>query len=98
MQSRLDLAKELVPTVNTLQIQRDWEPEQCAERIRQVADTPIKTALDCTGFESSVATAIHVSSQLHPTTNMQSLAFGGKVVVVGIGPAKQSVSHHVSRR
>lgn len=62
MQSRLDLAKKLVPTVNTLRVQRDWEPEQCAERIRQAADTPIKTALDCTGFESSVATAIHVSS------------------------------------
>ncbi|WVQ66014.1 uncharacterized protein L199_004192 [Kwoniella botswanensis] len=76
--SRLEFAKKLVPTVKTVQIQREWKPEDVAEKIKEAAGTGLKIALECTGFESSIRAAIY------------SLLFGGKVFVIGVGPTEQS--------
>ncbi|WRT67569.1 uncharacterized protein IL334_004541 [Kwoniella shivajii] len=76
--SRLEFAKKLVPTVKTVQIQREWKAEETAEKIKAAAGTGIRVALECTGFESSIRTAIY------------SLLFGGKVFVIGVGPTEQS--------
>ncbi|CAF9923948.1 MAG: hypothetical protein GOMPHAMPRED_003496 [Gomphillus americanus] len=84
---RLEFAKKLVPTVFTYQSQRDAIPEENAINIRklfgagvpsQVAVTeneysaPI-TCLECTGIESSVATAAYTCRR------------GGSVMVIGVG-------------
>ncbi|WVR06191.1 hypothetical protein IAU60_003221 [Kwoniella sp. DSM 27419] len=76
--SRLEFAKTLVPSVKTVQIQRDWSPEAVAEKIRAAAGTDIRVALECTGFESSIKGAIF------------SVVFGGKVFVIGVGASEMN--------
>ncbi|WOO80325.1 L-arabinitol 4-dehydrogenase [Vanrija pseudolonga] len=86
-QSRLDFAKTLVPNVRTVKIERGWTPEETAAKIKAAAATPggagvneggLRLALECTGVESSIRTAIH------------SMRFGGKVFVIGVGGDEQS--------
>lgn len=77
-QSRLDFAKQLVPSVRTVLIQRDLTPKDQAAKIKDIAGVPLAIALECTGVESSVHTAIF------------SLKFGGKVLIVGIGKMEQN--------
>jgi L-iditol 2-dehydrogenase len=86
-QSRLDFAKTLVPNVRTVKIEKCWTPEQTAEKVKAAAATPgcagvneggLRLALECTGVESSIRTAIH------------SMRFGGKVFVIGVGGDEQS--------
>ncbi|TFK61930.1 GroES-like protein [Pluteus cervinus] len=72
-QSRLDFAKKLVPGVHTVLIPRNETPKESAERIKQIAGVPLKVALECTGVESSVHTAIY------------SVQFGAKVFIIGVG-------------
>lgn len=61
-QSRLDFAKKLVPGVRTVLIDRNSTPKEQAVRIKEAARGPLKLALECTGVESSVHTAVFVSS------------------------------------
>jgi len=74
-QNRLDFAKKLVPGVQTVLIERGsgLSPKDQAERIKEVAGLPLSVALECTGVESSIHTAIY------------STAFGGKVFIIGVG-------------
>lgn len=58
--SRLEVAKKLVPTVKTVQIERSWTPKETSEAIKNAAGTGIRVAIDATGFESSITAAIYV--------------------------------------
>jgi len=78
LQSRLDFAKRLVPSVKTLCLPKGCTPEEASEMIKEAAGVPIKIAMECTGFESSIRGAIY------------SVKFGGKVFVIGVGPTEQS--------
>lgn len=61
VQSRLDFAKKLVPGARTILIERGSTPQESAERIKTTAEGPLRIALECTGVESSIHTAIYVS-------------------------------------
>ncbi|KIK61766.1 hypothetical protein GYMLUDRAFT_42808 [Collybiopsis luxurians FD-317 M1] len=76
-QSRLDFAKSLVPGVHTVLIDRNATPMQQAEAIKKVAGGPLRLALECTGVESSIHTAIY------------SVGFGAKVFIIGVGKNEQ---------
>lgn len=76
-QSRLDFAKSLVPSVRTVLIPRTSTPKETAERIKVAADCQLKLALECTGVESSIHSAIY------------SVQFGGKVFIIGVGRNEQ---------
>jgi L-iditol 2-dehydrogenase len=60
-QSRLDFAKKLVPGVRTVLIERGTSSKEQAAQIKAAAGGPLKFALECTGVESSVHTAVYVS-------------------------------------
>lgn len=77
VQSRLEFAKKLVPGVHTILIGRESMPKESAEKIKSAAGGPLKCALDCTGIENSIHTAIY------------SMQFGGKVFVIGVGKDEQ---------
>lgn len=76
---RLKMAKELVPSVRTVQIARK-PPEECAKDIVAAMNgIEPAVALECTGVESSVSTAIWASK------------FGGKVFVIGVGKNEMQI-------
>lgn len=77
VQSRLDFAKKLVPGVRTVLIERGSSPKETAIKIKEAAGCPLKLALECTGVESSVHTAIF------------SMNFGAKVFIIGVGKNEQ---------
>jgi L-iditol 2-dehydrogenase len=62
VQSRLDFAKKMIPGVRTVLIQRGTTSKEQATQIKEAAEGALKLALECTGVESSVNTAIYVSS------------------------------------
>jgi hypothetical protein len=64
VQSRLEFAKTLLPNIRTVQISKGQSPEEVAGMIKSAAGGMVNVALECTGFESSIRTAIFVS---HPT-------------------------------
>ncbi|KAJ3986165.1 L-arabinitol 4-dehydrogenase [Lentinula detonsa] len=76
-QSRLDFAKSLVPGVHTVLIDRNATPKAQAEVIKKAAGGPLQLALECTGVESSIHTAIF------------SVGFGAKVFIIGVGRNEQ---------
>lgn len=84
-EGRLQFAKSLVPDVRTYKVQMGSSPEQNAQGIidamSEGASEPLRPALalECTGVESSVATAIW------------SVKFGGKVFVIGVGKNEMKV-------
>jgi L-iditol 2-dehydrogenase len=77
-QSRLDFAKNLVPGVRTVLIQKGSTPKEEAKRIVAAAGGLLKLTLECTGFEQSIHTASH------------SMVFGGKVFIIGVGKNEQA--------
>ncbi|KAL4936836.1 hypothetical protein BDV06DRAFT_85062 [Aspergillus oleicola] len=87
-EGRLQFAKELVPDVRTYKVQIGLSAEENAEGIINVfndgngagpnALRP-RLALECTGVESSVASAIW------------SVKFGGKVFVIGVGKNEMKI-------
>ena len=87
-EGRLEFAKSLVPDVRTYKVQTGLSAEQNAEGIINVfndgqgsgpgALRP-RIAMECTGVESSVASAIW------------SVKFGGKVFVIGVGKNEMTV-------
>jgi len=76
-QSRLDFAKKLVPGVRTVLISRNSTAKESAQKIKEAAGLPLAVALECTGVESSVHSAIY------------SMKFGGKVFIIGVGKNEQ---------
>ncbi|KAJ3506537.1 hypothetical protein NLJ89_g6814 [Agrocybe chaxingu] len=76
-QNRLDFAKQLVPGVRTLLISRNSTPMEEAARIKEIAEGPLTVALECSGVESSIHTAVY------------SVRFGGKVFIIGVGKNEQ---------
>jgi len=80
LQSRLDVAKTLVPGVRTVLIDRSHKPRDIGETIKAAAGCPIKICLECTGVESSIQSGTYA------------LAFGGTVFVIGVGKFEQTAS------
>ncbi|GAA6010893.1 hypothetical protein JCM10207_003978 [Rhodosporidiobolus poonsookiae] len=80
-QSRLDFAKQLVPSVKTVLVERGVETKQLAEKIKSAAGLPggISVTLECTGVESSIQAAIYASK------------FGSTVFVIGVGKDFQTL-------
>ncbi|KAK5938280.1 L-arabinitol 4-dehydrogenase [Knufia obscura] len=79
-EGRLKFAKELVPRVRTYLIQRGKSPETCADEIVQLmGGNKPRVAMECTGVESSVNTAIY------------SCKFGGKVFIIGVGKNEMTI-------
>jgi L-iditol 2-dehydrogenase len=60
-ESRLEFAKKLVPTVKTVTVTKSATAEEMAAKIKEAAGTGIRVALEATGVESSIRTAIYVS-------------------------------------
>jgi L-iditol 2-dehydrogenase len=77
-QSRLDFVKSLVPSVHTVLIDRNASPKEQAEVIKKAAGGSLQLALECTGVESSIHTAIF------------SVGFGAKVFIIGVGKNEQN--------
>ncbi|WVN86086.1 uncharacterized protein L203_101244 [Cryptococcus depauperatus CBS 7841] len=77
-QPRLDFARKLIPAVQTVLINKADKPEDVSKKIKDAAGMDLAVALDCTGVEASIRTAIY------------SVKFGGKVFVIGVGPSEQS--------
>lgn len=72
--SRLELAKSLVPRIQTYKVSRDKTPEQVGGEIKEsIGGQEIAVTMECTGFDSSVAGAVWATK------------FGGKVFVIGVG-------------
>lgn len=79
-EGRLKFAKELVPRVTTFQIPMGKSPEECAAGIVDaMGGSKPRVAMECTGVESSVASAIW------------SVKFGGKVFIIGVGKNEMKV-------
>ena len=73
-ESRLAYAKECIPRVRTYKVERGVGAEDAAKHIVDLAGgVQPAIALECTGVESSVNSAIY------------SVKFGGKVFVIGVG-------------
>ncbi|KAK0491437.1 L-arabinitol 4-dehydrogenase [Armillaria novae-zelandiae] len=77
-QNRLDFAKKLVPTVRTVLIERDLSLEDQAAKIKAAAGMAFRVGLECTGVESSIATAAYT------------IKFGGTLMVIGVGKSPQT--------
>ena len=65
-QNRLDFAKTLVPGVKTLLIQKGWTPQEVGAKAKEAAGAPLKLALECTGVQSSILSAVYVSPIVKP--------------------------------
>ncbi|KAI9610782.1 hypothetical protein KEM48_004758 [Puccinia striiformis f. sp. tritici PST-130] len=76
-ESRLDIAKQLVPSVHTVHIKPGESERELAKRIEDALGQKPRVALECTGYQSSVRSAIF------------SVKFGGKVFVIGCGEDEQ---------
>jgi L-iditol 2-dehydrogenase len=63
VQSRLDFAKGLHPSVRTLLVAPGKTPNDVAAQIIEAADGPVKIVLECTGVLNSIHTGIYVSVQ-----------------------------------
>lgn len=72
-QARLDLAKQIIPGISTVLVKRETSSQDVASQIIEVLGQKAAIALECTGFESSIAAAIY------------SLKFRGVCEVIGVG-------------
>ncbi|KAF9520538.1 hypothetical protein BS47DRAFT_1370372 [Hydnum rufescens UP504] len=77
--SRLAFAKNLVPGVRTVQVHPSDNPKETAAKIKEAMGLSPSLALECTGAESSIHTAIY------------SVKFGGLVFVIGVGKEIQTI-------
>lgn len=60
-ESRLEMAKRLVPRVRTVKVESGVGPEDVAEKIKKALGREAGLVLECTGVESSIHSAIYVS-------------------------------------
>ena len=91
-EGRLEWAKRLVPRVHTILVSRDDKPHDIAEKVKiHGGSEGIACAMECTGVESSVSTAIYVLSFLYIAKYSQSVRFGGLVFVIGVGHEFQNL-------
>ncbi|KAI7953433.1 hypothetical protein MJO28_005980 [Puccinia striiformis f. sp. tritici] len=80
-ESRLDFAKRIVPSVSTFRIVEGVSEPELGQRIQTMMGEKPQVALECTGRQSSVRTAIF------------SVKFGGKVFMIGCGQNEQMFPH-----
>ncbi|KAI6909771.1 GroES-like protein [Hortaea werneckii] len=59
--SRLERAKQFVPRVRTVQVDRDQDAKEIGARITEALGTKAKLVLECTGVESSIHAGIYIS-------------------------------------
>lgn len=59
--NRLEMAKQLVPRIETVQVTMGEAPKDVAAKIKGVLGCEAKLVFECTGVESSVQSAIYVS-------------------------------------
>lgn len=79
-EGRLAFAQKLVPRVKTHLVTRESTPETFAKSIWKLTEgIEINVAMECTGVESSISSAIH------------SVKFGGKVFVIGVGKNEMTI-------
>ena len=78
-EGRLKFAKDLAPRVRIYKVERGVSAEQVGQDIIKAAGVKIGIAMECTGVESSIASAIW------------SVKFGGKVFVIGVGKSQMSI-------
>ncbi len=79
-EGRLNFAKELCSRARLYKVERGVSPEQAAADIVRIGgDKQPTVALECTGVESSVASAIWA------------VKFGGKVFVIGVGKPEMQI-------
>lgn len=65
---RLEFAKKLVPRVKTVLVEKGVEPKGMAEKVKEAMGVQPLIAIDCTGAEPSIATAIYVRLCTLPLT------------------------------
>ncbi|MCJ1309662.1 L-arabinitol 4-dehydrogenase [Agyrium rufum] len=79
-EGRLKFAQGLCPRARTYQVKRGIPAEECSKEIVSLmSDTRPAIALECSGVESSINTAIW------------SVKFGGKVFVIGVGKPEMNI-------
>jgi L-iditol 2-dehydrogenase len=78
-QSRLDFAKKMVPGIRTILVERGVSAEDVARTAVKAMGVQPRVALECTGVESSLATAIY------------SVKFSGIVHAIGVGKDFQNI-------
>ncbi|KAI6836425.1 GroES-like protein [Hortaea werneckii] len=77
--SRLERAKQFVPRVRTVQVDKEQDAKDIGARITEALGTKAKLVLECTGVESSIHAGIYASR------------FGGVVFVIGVGKDFQRI-------
>lgn len=79
--TRLEVARSMIPDVKTHHVQPGESAEDFAAMISELMGDGLEpaVALECTGVESSLGSAI------------QSVKFGGKVFVIGVGREKMQI-------
>ena len=65
IESRLEFAKKLIPSVKTILLNKGDGPETNAQRIQDALGMRPRVAMECTGFESSITAAIYVRPLAH---------------------------------
>lgn len=60
-ESRLKMAKELVPRVRTVLVRREEGPEEIARNVKAALGQEAKLVIECTGVQSSIWSGIYVS-------------------------------------
>lgn len=59
-ENRLRMAKDLVPRVRTVQVEREQKAEEVAGEIKKALGREAKLVIECTGMESSIHAGIYV--------------------------------------
>ncbi|KAL4734362.1 chaperonin 10-like protein [Aspergillus similis] len=77
--NRLAKARELVPRVQPVLVQKQESPQELAGRIVQQLGQEARLVLECTGVESSVHAGIYATR------------FGGMMFVIGVGKDFQNI-------
>ncbi|KAH6873796.1 chaperonin 10-like protein [Thelonectria olida] len=78
-ENRLAKAKELVPRVRTVRVERGDDAKGLGKKMVEALGQEARLVLECTGVESSIHAAIYAS------------AFGASVFVIGVGKDFQNI-------
>ncbi|EME86542.1 uncharacterized protein MYCFIDRAFT_72475 [Pseudocercospora fijiensis CIRAD86] len=78
-ESRLKMAKALVPRVRTVLVKREESPEEIAGGVKAALGQEAKLVIECTGVQSSIWSGIYATR------------FGGTVFIIGVGKDKQEI-------